>query len=292
TTPTTVQNLPPVQNLTPLQQSMHQKLISARFRHLNQTLYTTPSTTSLSLFTSNPQIYNDYHTGFRQQVALWPENPVDIYIHTLSNLRKPRGRDVVIADLGCGDARIAAAMAEKKGVKVLSYDLVASAPGVIQADISSLPLPGGSVDLCIFCLALMGTNWVSFVEEANKVLRMKGEVWVAEIKSRFARRGRGRVEHSVGKKRKTTKGDDDDDDDDEEVLRTEVDGVDAPEETDVGPFIDVFRRRGFTLKEGSVDLRNKMFVRMEFIKTGLPSTGDVDPDEERKVLKPCLYKTR
>ncbi|RJE16810.1 rRNA processing protein Rrp8 [Aspergillus sclerotialis] len=35
----------------------------------------------------------------------------------------------------------------------------------------------------------MGTNWVSFVEEAWRVLRGdgKGECWVSEVKSRFGR---------------------------------------------------------------------------------------------------------
>ena len=82
--------------LTPLQASMRQKLVSARFRHLNQTLYTTPSAHSLSLFSENPEMFHEYHEGFRRQVEVWPENPVDTYIETVRRRGKvpanPRGK--------------------------------------------------------------------------------------------------------------------------------------------------------------------------------------------------------
>src|SRR5438034_8263854 len=71
-------------NLTPLQQSMREKLLSARFRHLNQTLYTSPSSQSLDLFTANPELFAEYHAGFSWQVKeSWPSNPVDEYIRNM-----------------------------------------------------------------------------------------------------------------------------------------------------------------------------------------------------------------
>ncbi|KAL9079351.1 MAG: hypothetical protein Q9157_001781, partial [Trypethelium eluteriae] len=72
-------SLPPSNKLTPLQNSMRQKLASARFRHLNETLYTKPSSHSLDLFSKSPEMFEEYHKGFRQQVAIWPENPVDTF---------------------------------------------------------------------------------------------------------------------------------------------------------------------------------------------------------------------
>ena len=155
----------------------------------------------------------------------------------------------------------------------------------------------------------------------------KGECWVAEVKSRFGRvvGGKGRVvENSVGKKRKVQATKNDDEGLGSEVLaesvRDEQEGID----TDTSAFVKVFERRGFKLKEGSMDKTNKMFVSMVFHKSGVPSAGkhkslkwtgkeyqqvnkqdgrpkfvergkdeaDVDPLEEAKVLKPCVYKTR
>lgn len=79
---------PPSTSLTPLQQRMAAKLTSARFRHLNQTLYTSPSAQAMQLFTDSPQAYTSYHAGFRAQVAVWPQNPVEGFIEDI----KMRGK--------------------------------------------------------------------------------------------------------------------------------------------------------------------------------------------------------
>lgn len=42
------------------------------------------------------------------------------------------------------------------------------------------------MDAVVFCLALMGTNYGSFITEAARVLRQKGRLWIAEVRSRFA----------------------------------------------------------------------------------------------------------
>lgn len=48
-----------------------------------------------------------------------------------------------------------------------------------------VPLKDKSVDIVVFCLSLMGTNFPSFLLEANRVLRPGGTVFVAEVLSRF-----------------------------------------------------------------------------------------------------------
>jgi ribosomal RNA-processing protein 8 len=344
----------PTPQLTPLQAEMRKKLISARFRHLNQTLYTTPSAHSLDLFKENPEMFTEYHEGFRRQVEVWPENPVDSYIDDIKTRTKVRGgprkggpeteeavvalprteKTCRIADLGCGDAALATALqkdAKKLNLKIHSFDLHSPSPLVTRADIANLPLEEGSIDVAIFCLALMGTNWIDFIEEAFRVLRWKGELWVAEIKSRFGRvRGKkgGRVEHSVGNRQKTGKKDkkkveEEDAVIDDAALMVEVDGNDdTKQETDVSAFVEVLRKRGFILKgEGAVDLSNRMFVKMHFVKGLTPIKGkcvpvpkgmekmgletwkkkpkkfldaedDVPVSSEAGVLKPCVYKLR
>jgi len=357
--------LPANAKLTPLQASMRQKLASARFRHLNQTLYTTPSTESFSLFASNPDMFDEYHAGFRQQVAVWPENPVDSYIRdirlrgqvgqekssrwkkfgkgtgegatganaTTASDAPPLPRDLKgtcrIADLGCGDASLAASLQsdlQKLKLQVHSFDLQSPSPLVTKADIANLPFRDGSFDVAVFCLALMGTNWTDFIDEAYRVLRWKGELWVSEIKSRFSRAKKGGVvDHSVGKQRKKgpvgkKQAAETEAKEDDEVAAVEVDGVDDSKnkETDVNAFVAVLGRRGFTL-QGEPDLSNRMFVKMRFIKAadavkgknvksttdGGDSTtwkkkpkgkwledADVDVEDENKVLKPCVYKLR
>jgi ribosomal RNA-processing protein 8 len=148
------------------------------------------------------------------------------------------------------------------------------------------------------------------------------------VKSRFGRVGRRQkgeaVENSVGKKRKIQRPNRKPGGDEEANLGEEVfaeDAAEAPgDETDISAFVKVFTRRGFQLREGSVDKSNKMFVSMIFTKSGIPTAGkhkgmkwtgreyqkieqgkvnkraddgnEVTPEEEAKVLKPCVYKTR
>lgn len=47
---------------------------------------------------------------------------------------------------------------------------------VIEAECSSVPLPGGTsgseiVDVVVCCLSLMGTDWIQIVREAKRVLK-------------------------------------------------------------------------------------------------------------------------
>jgi ribosomal RNA-processing protein 8 len=360
--------------LTPLQQKMRDKLMSARFRHLNETLYTTPSKQAFEMFTANPELFAEYHAGFSRQVKeSWPSNPVDGYITAIQKRgavspnfnkkgphksaggpnqlvalpRRPSGA-CTIADMGCGDAQLARALtpsAKKLQLKLLSYDLHAPDPLITKADVANLPLADGTVDIAVFCLSLMGTNWVSFVEEAYRVLRGdgKGECWVSEVKSRFGRVNRKKAQIGLkkqelsntqkkkgNKKKKGGKGGDDDDegfDEEDDIYAEDASNQNqangSSDETDTSAFVDIFRSRGFVLKQESVEKSNKMFIKMEFVKAGgAPTKGkyagiapsgkpapapaqtkkkfidhDVDAkgltaEEEAKVLKPCVYKIR
>ncbi|PHZ13084.1 25S rRNA (adenine645-N1)-methyltransferase, partial [Rhizopus microsporus ATCC 52813] len=165
--------------LTPLQRKMKEKLSGARFRWLNEQLYTTPGDKSFKLFQEKPELFDEYHEGFRHQVESWPVNPVDVIIDQLRRLPK----STVIADLGCGDAMIAQTL---KKHKVLSFDLIAKNDFVTACDISKLPLEANSVDVAVFSLSLMGTNYIDFLKEAHRVLKVGGELKIAEVVSRFS----------------------------------------------------------------------------------------------------------
>ncbi|KAI9478405.1 MAG: methyltransferase-domain-containing protein [Benjaminiella poitrasii] len=164
--------------LTPLQRKMKEKLSGARFRWLNEQLYTTPGKQSYELFQDKPELFDEYHEGFRHQVESWPVNPVDVFIEQLKKL--PKG--TIIADLGCGDAMIAQTLTKQK---VLSFDLIAKNDYVTACDITKLPLEANSVDVVVFSLSLMGTNYLDFLKEAHRVLKVGGELKIAEVVSRF-----------------------------------------------------------------------------------------------------------
>ena len=54
------------------------------------------------------------------------------------------------------------------------------------ADMKNLPLDAESIDAAVYCLALMGTNYLDFLLEAHRVLKRNGRLIVAEVLSRFS----------------------------------------------------------------------------------------------------------
>ncbi|KAF9093506.1 25S rRNA (adenine645-N1)-methyltransferase [Mortierella sp. AM989] len=166
--------------LTKLQEQMKKTLAGGKFRFLNEQLYTTTGEEAFELFQSKPELFDEYHEGFRSQVEAWPQNPVDIFIAELRKMPK----DTVIADLGCGDAQISQEL-KKQYKNVLSFDLVAKNDHVTACDIAHLPLEDASVDVAIFCLSLMGTDFLKFLKEARRVLKPNGQLKIAEVISRF-----------------------------------------------------------------------------------------------------------
>ncbi|KAG7823262.1 hypothetical protein KL909_003285 [Ogataea angusta] len=279
-------------SLTPLQRKMMAKLAGSRFRWINEQLYTIKSDEALRLIQEQPELFEEYHEGFRSQVQSWPENPVDVFVNqiktraTTRHVNAPGGLPglansrVVIADMGCGEAQLAQdvkkfmSSIKKKKIKidVHSFDLKKANNFVTVADIKNVPLADESCTIVIFCLALMGTNFLDFIREAYRLLAPRGELWIAEIKSRLS-----------------------------DEKGTE--------------FIEVLKSFGFFHK--STDDSNKMFTRFEFFKPPPDILAERRAKEEKKrkfvekenklealetkrqkrpegewLLKPCIYKRR
>ncbi|XP_072900531.1 ribosomal RNA-processing protein 8 [Hemitrygon akajei] len=172
-----LQGTSPQDRSSTLRDRMQQRLRAARFRLLNQQLYTTSSADAQQLFAQDPSAFHLYHHGFTAQLERWPENPVQRIIHYI----KRRPRSAIVADFGCGDCKIARSV----GNRVYSFDLVALSDLVTVCDMAKVPLSDASVDIVVFCLSLMGTNLVDFLMEANRVLRVGGILKIAEVASRF-----------------------------------------------------------------------------------------------------------
>eukprot|EP00117_Sycon_ciliatum_P036601 scpid43478/ scgid27528/ Ribosomal RNA-processing protein 8 len=160
-----------------LQEKLRSKLDSGRFRYVNEQLYTSTSREAVTLFKKEPKLFDIYHDGFASQVSKWPVNPVDGILAWLS--KKPSSWTV--ADLGCGEAKIGRTAQQT----VHSFDLVAANDYVTACDMAHVPLDNNSVDVVVFCLSLMGTNLNDFVKEARRILRSRGVLKVAEVKSRI-----------------------------------------------------------------------------------------------------------
>ncbi|XP_035240932.1 ribosomal RNA-processing protein 8 [Anguilla anguilla] len=160
-----------------LRARMEQRLESARFRYLNEQLYTCSSREARRMFLRDPQAFGVYHRGYTAQVQRWPVNPVDAIISYI----KHKPASLVVADFGCGDCKIARSVKNE----VHSFDLAPVCDLVTVCDMAHVPLGNATVDIAVFCLSLMGTNLADFLVEANRVLVMGGTLKIAEVASRF-----------------------------------------------------------------------------------------------------------
>jgi len=235
-------------NLTPLQQKFKKKLAGAQFRWINEQLYTLDSKKAYKLINDKPELFTIYHEGFRSQVESWPSNPVDIFINQIKQKKGP----IVIADMGCGDAKIAQIFENDKQKTIHSFDLISNNKYVTACDISKVPLKKNSVDMVIFCLSLMGINFIQFLNEAHRILKPGGELKIAEVVSRF---------------------------------------------TDMKEFISTLNNMGFKLLKKND--KNKMFVLFDFKKldknesnSKKNNNSNANNENEKVLLKPCLYKKR
>ncbi|CDO95373.1 unnamed protein product [Kluyveromyces dobzhanskii CBS 2104] len=282
--------------LTALQQKMMAKLTGSRFRWINEQLYTISSENALKLIKEQPQLFDEYHDGFRSQVQAWPENPVDVFVEQIrARANKPvnapgglpglKDKDIVVADMGCGEAQLALDISnffkqhnksvkkfQKKTCKVLSYDLKKANERITVADIRNVPTPDESCSIVVFCLALMGTNFLDFITEAYRILAPRGELWIAEIKSRFSD---GKGDEFVnalklqGFFHKNT--------DDSNKMFTRFEFFKPPQ--------DIIEERKAKLE------RRQKFVEVETEKEELQKKREKIP-EGKWLLKPCIYKRR
>jgi ribosomal RNA-processing protein 8 len=331
-------SLPKPSQMSTLQRDFLERLTSSRFRELNEELYTHTSGTSFERFTSSPELFDQYHVGFRKQAESWPVNPVDVIYKKIVGgwtrdrqgersggggvVEKTNGggtKKTVIADFGCGDAKLAekllalrigkdgktlAQASTKKTAsccpfEVYSFDLVSGGnPLVTPADMANVPLPDEAVDVAVFSLALMGTNVADFVREAWRVLRFNGVLRVAEVRSRFETASGGtpdeedetnikRGKSNNGKRHRPAKvggGN-------RANKRNPTDdgGGDAPPQPLMllDDFVSMMERCGFQCT--FMDRSNKMFLFMDFLKLD-GSTGV--SDKERFTAKACIYKKR
>ncbi|XP_008190460.2 uncharacterized protein LOC661874 [Tribolium castaneum] len=160
-----------------LRERMMEKLQAARFRYINEQIYSNDSKEAQKIFKEDPDAFKAYHEGYRQQVTKWPLNPLDVIIKSVKKMPKTH----VVADFGCGDAKLAQSIKQK----VHSFDLVATNEAVTACDMAHVPLENNSVDVVVFCLSLMGTNLHDYLLEANRVLVLGGILKIAEVESRF-----------------------------------------------------------------------------------------------------------
>ncbi|CAD25799.1 similarity to HYPOTHETICAL PROTEIN YD29_SCHPO [Encephalitozoon cuniculi GB-M1] len=152
-----------------LEEKITKRLEGGKFRMLNDKMYHGKGLRKGDL--------RLYHELYNLQVMKWPVNPLDVIIEKI----KRREGNGVIADIGCGEARIA-----REFENVISLDLHPVGKDVIPCDMRRrIPLDDGSVDVAVCCLSMMVEDIAVPTKEINRILRNGGHWYIAEVRSRI-----------------------------------------------------------------------------------------------------------
>lgn len=155
----------------------------SRFRGINEFIYEHSSDQGFN-YMKNEDTFKKYHQAYEQIASKWPVKPVDFIADKIERLEGPDWcREVSIADLGCGRVPILKQKLTK--AKVYSFDVVSEHEDVISANITKVPLKNHLCHYTVFSLSLMATNLKDLILEANRILKRKGILLIAEVTSRF-----------------------------------------------------------------------------------------------------------
>lgn len=127
-------------------------------------------------FIKNPQSWHEYHEAYREARKEWEVIP---YEEAITFCKKRP--DWFVGDFGCGEAFLAQELENK----VYSFDHVALHEKVIACDMVRVPLEDSCLDVAVFSLSLMGTNFIDYLREARRCLKVHGHLWIAEPISRM-----------------------------------------------------------------------------------------------------------
>ena len=98
---------------------------------MNEKLYKCSSHEAQQYFSEDPSAFDIYHKGFQKQLQKWPNDPLTWVEEIIKTDFKMKP---VVADMGCGDARLASRL--KDFATVHSFDLVALNDRVTVCDMA------------------------------------------------------------------------------------------------------------------------------------------------------------
>ena len=130
---------------------------------------------------NNQEEWAHYHTLYREARKDWAMIPFEEMIRWCQDRI-----GYTIGDFGCGEANLAANISDRHTVH--SFDHVAINDGVTACDISHVPVEDEALDVAVFSLSLMGANFVDYLREGHRTLKIDGHIHILEAMSRFTDR--------------------------------------------------------------------------------------------------------
>lgn len=144
---------------------------TTNFGMMNQRWKNQSSSKLHNELTNNPTEFYEYHKEYSECRKNWNVIPYLVIAEKIS--KRP---DFIVADLGCGENLLSKEIKNK----VHPFDHISVDNQVTQCDMANLPLDKQSVDIAVFSLSLMGTNWTDYLREAHRILKNCGNLYIAE----------------------------------------------------------------------------------------------------------------
>ena len=154
-------------------EELRRQKIESELSEFNRRGKTTKSSTMHNEFTDNPDSWRHYHALRNESMKDWEEIP---YEHIAKKIKNKKHK---VVDFGCGENKFKNCIPNNN---VTSFDHVAFDDTVIACDMKDVSqwLEEESVDICVFSLALWGTNYKDYITEAYRVLNYGGVIHIAE----------------------------------------------------------------------------------------------------------------
>ncbi len=161
------------------------------FSEMNKRWSVTRSDNTHERLSKDPSEWYYYHTLYSEKRKTWSEIPY-VEIAKKINVRP----DWIVGDFGCGENLLS------KEIKnnVYAFDHVAIDDSVYACDIKNVPIEDNMLDVAVFSLSLMGSNYTDYFKEAYRTLKTYGNIFVCEPAAKWEGREeelRGYIE-SVG----------------------------------------------------------------------------------------------
>ena len=86
--------------------------------------------------------------------------------------------------MGCGENLLSKEVSNK----VHAFDYVAINENVTACDMSNVPLKDQDVDAVVFCLSLMGSNYIDYIKESFRIIKPFGNIFICEPKKKLEKR--------------------------------------------------------------------------------------------------------
>lgn len=170
--------------------SLQNKLQQAQQKKLGGNVLMGLTTNGQLLLQENPQEWAHYHTLYQESRKDWAVIPYEEMIRWCQ-----QRSDYTIGDFGCGEAKLAEAVSDRH--TVYSFDHIAINDNAIACDMAHVPLDDETLDVAIFSLSLMGSNFTDYLQEAYRTLKLDGQLHIIESTSRFSGPGQFRTDLEV-----------------------------------------------------------------------------------------------